>query len=417
MIKNNFKRMISMARTKEQMTGRKMARKSQPATGGIKVPPGKATCTYCEKGPLLVAHHLKKGCIIKKMFGLTAKDIREVLNNQVIEVVELCKRKMEELNIDIQELNIDIQELCSKVAGLEEVIFKLTEERNALNVLLKKDQCSKANENIFGIIKHLPLRKETIKQYEHTWLQYDTWCQKNGKNVLTVPSADDYISCLININPTSTIRKQRNQLQRVLRKVTSSNILLERIHVPLTTKHKEHLTENELEMYLADEKMQNYDLYVPQFIQGKLGLRINAVANLKLEHLLFMSSGDKIIVPDSKTREYTKVVDITVENELKGYILLKKITDQDEYLFPCGTTTNHMSRSKYLSKQINGQMRISEVLKGFKKSLTTHALRRSYANHIFEKENMRLSAMRITSINLGHDGITNTRRYYIDYKN
>lgn len=103
--------LIFMARTKVQLTSRKASRKSAVATGRVKDTKKtgkKNVCPYCEKGPLLVGHHLRKYCIIKNKFNMTANDIRTALDGQVIQLVDTLRNEMEKLSLEKQTLLLNI---------------------------------------------------------------------------------------------------------------------------------------------------------------------------------------------------------------------------------------------------------------------------------------------------------------------
>jgi integrase len=250
--------------------------------------------------------------------------------------------------------------------------------------------------------------------YMSIWSRYEGWCRDRGMTPFISSSANLYIASIFRESPTLTVKKRRNALQAILRKINNPGFTLQKIRSRIQFKRKKtYLGKLQLDKFFEDLKTTDYPSYIAQYIQLKLGIRINAVANLKVEHLLFLVNPDHlvIVVPDHKTGHHNKQIDQQLADLLKDYIQKENITG---YLFSAGREDDPVKRSYMLGRKIN------RCIKTYSKTntnsnlplYTNHDYRRTYCENS-KSEIMKKEILKQVSEKINHKNPYVTKNHYL----
>jgi len=409
-------------------------------------------CEWCENHFVLkrnMATHLQK-CEYYSRLRMKYRDIRDLIDKNAGQV------KIQEVTYEDQ--REELEKYLSEMIKMREENLKIK--------MFNKDLCEKLNEkqdphamynnkNVEDLIEKCVMSGKTRKLYLQVWRSYVKWIDKNEgpadnidiihpqQTALLKSTANSYISELIKEEGqmTSTIKKIRAVLQTILRKASGLQVILNRIAgkkgVVKYKKEKIFLKESQVIEFLKFLKKNYKDYYLPVLIQYKTGTRINAVANIKSDHLLFLNIRNckNIYLPDSKTipLETGKYIDKETRKIIQKYYNdnEEKIKQRGGYLFSSGKQAmkicktkmekekfdeeQHYKKAYYLGKKLNEKL--AEWAKECKlsKKITTHDIRRSAIQNVREKIYERL-VDREASNWAGHTNHKITNKHYKNFK-
>ena len=364
----------------------------------------KATCPYClsEVRTDGLSNHKTKHCIVNRLFGTTFEEIKSLIHGDVSKEIETLKtiiesrskekeslqfrlKELELANLNLKKANIELSEIVDKM-------IKSKKDESGQNQNLNLPQVHFSLSNVRSAIDSMTVRSSTKKSYLSVWGHYEKWCQENGMLPFVTSSGNAFVSQLFSKSPTGTVKKKRNILQVILRKVIKPEFTLDKIRSRIGFKRKKHYLSNEqLNDYFEDLKKRDLPCYVAQYLDFNIGTRINAIANIRREDLLFLNNPDHLFIslPDSKDGGFKKHISQEVADFLRDYVEKKNITG---YLFPCGRNVTHEKRSAFLGRKIN-----RDVKRFCKKNqntnlppYTTHDFKRTHSENtkseIFKRE-------------------------------
>jgi len=376
-------------------------------------------CEWCEKHKTLpknMKSHLKT-CDYYTRLKIKFREIKTLVDGQT-EPKSMFQILLEE---KAKEYQSNLQKLQEKCASLESENTLLKQENKELYDEVKRQQPEKNyynKDNVLCMIENTIISVNTRDSYNRVWKGYINWLesrcgpeQKSQQYPLLAVNADSYIQHLIrkdkNIMYSSTY-KIRAILQTVLRRITRLDVHLfkpaGKANLKKYKRKRNFLTQQQVENLLDYLKKSKPQYYLPVLIQYRTSTRINAVANLKLEHLFFNKIKDSrnIYLPDSKTIpvECGKFINTETRNEINDFVSKhhQEITDREEYLFYCGplkkkTFENdelecnfiekqHTQRSQNLAQKINAQLKVWLKINNLSMKLTTHDIRRSSIQNV-----------------------------------
>jgi len=240
-------------------------------------------------------------------------------------------------------------------------------------------------------IQELNVSQRTRDNYAREYKLYDKYLTQNNKSV-SKQSADSYIASLT--CRTSTQRKKRDMLNIILQTLIDPSIKLNAFRKRIEYKPKYSFKNEELNLYLEEQKEIDFEDYVLQKLLSAYGLRINTAASLKVSHLIFLKTDKtedkKIILVDSKVKKRREEpIEPDLENDLKKLVEGK---DKEDFVFySSGSKFNEFRRARDLSEKINKRLRESKVIKHDENyTYSSHCYRKSVAMAIYSKENAEL---------------------------
>jgi integrase len=345
-------------------------------------------CPYCDALPTQLCKHLKK-CDVKRIFNRTKEEIFMMLqtNQNLSETIATLSKKIEDCNQTIK--------------NQKESIFGLETKLSQINNTLLEDFLSESFDlasflNTFGI------KESTIEYYLEVWGEYFDWCKESLKYPLNTDTANEWLQSL---PKTMTLLKYRASLQTILRRITKQNITLHKINNEIKGKEKLFMDTEEISKVLESLKVIDPLVFTAGSVQYALGGRVGGVANLSVNDLEFLKDGgeDEIIISDPKTGKLKKKVTSETKAFLKKYIEENKISGG--YLF--SKRKNERKRGHLLMKKMNKAL--SRAIP--EKKMTTHALRRSFAQNDFQKRVEEL--IPLVSEQIGHKNPNITTKHYL----
>jgi len=326
-------------------------------------------CDFCEeeKYSSNIKRHLKS-CVWKNVIGMKKSEFMFLKNKRNLDIKDA---KREELTA--AELKKFLSDLNLKVSNL---FTRLIVENN-------RDPIDKINE--------LNVSKRTKENYCREFKLYDKWLTENKKNI-SKQSADSYIASLT--CAASTQKRKHDMLNIILQTIIDPSIKLNAYRKRIEYKPKYAFKNEELDLYLEEQKGINFEDYVLQKFLSAYGLRINTAASLKVSHLIFLKAkkkeDKKIVLPDSKVkRRREEPVESDLENDFKKLITGK---EKDDYVFySSGSKFDEFRRARDLSEKINKHLRDSKVIEHDENyKYSSHCFRRSVAFNLYNKENAEL---------------------------
>lgn len=405
-------------------------------------------CDFCEVeiSSKNLSRHKKKHCVFFIEFKMRKREIKYILvgHNQDISALKRIQEDLKHQNLLLKD-NLKI---------LEEENYNIKKNNLELHEHLDRQfefKFAYSEENVITMINKMTVAPSTMKTYLQVWRTYVGWCKQRKffidplephedsckRHPLLPSNANEYINCSFQIagqEYTSTAAKQRSILQLIMRKITDKAVLLTRPkREKLYKRKKVFLTELEMDEFLNFLKDNNSIYYHQVLIQSKTGARINAVANLKLEHLLFLTGQqDNIFLPDSKTNflKQGKYIDEKTRDILKQYCTAhKEVIEKRKFLFYCGKespkekTTNlkkdevlwekkeHYRKAQYLSRKINEEIEKWTKMKNMPKA-RTHDIRRSVTQNS-RNEKIQKMVTKLVSEEIGHSNVNTTTNFYL----
>ena len=328
-------------------------------------------CDYCllslSQQTKLSNHY--KTCIVLKLFNTPKEKIDKALNtyNELLKSYE-----------NVLELK---EKLEKKVKILEDSLFKAQKQNSDMNKALGNNDIFNPPDNlVLSNIQEADLAKSTKENYAGTWRSFSKWCGKKRK-LKCEASANDYIKDCINSNLSiETVKKTRRNLQATMKGINGPKFCLRKIRSnKIPKRQKIFIPAPLLQEFLKKIKYKSPSAYIAVLLQSELGSRINAVANIKIEDILFLNNPDSLEIRtfDSKTMKYSiKSVSQGVCNEIKEYLNNFK---RNDFLFQIKERRSHLLRQK-----------VNRFLKSFCKDkkcvpFTSHDIRRYYACNLAEQ--------------------------------
>lgn len=282
--------------------------------------------------------------------------------------------KLEEENAILREklANKEKKELEQNItiAGLENLFTSLRELVDQADVLLKN---YRKNEDIK--IEELGVSSSTQLSYRNTKNQYLNFAKNEGLAPESTKTMDKFVKSFG--SKVSTAKKHRRILQSLYGVKLPKIRAVERI-VP-----KYRLSSEAAIKFIAEQKNFDKQGAFLQWLMLRYTLRINTLASLKKNDLLFLQNDSNIITfPDSKTGAAIAELDEIDKKYL--FELTKNYTDDDFVFFP------HMKsarRTEVITKKINNLIKKTTVVpKSQVYKLSSHMLRKAEPHQLYQKE-------------------------------
>jgi hypothetical protein len=184
-------------------------------------------------------------------------------------------------------------------------------------------------------IKDMMVSETTKYNYLQEWKKFSRWLNRNNKN-LSKDSANEYLGTLSQL-AASTQRTKYLILQVLLQHIIDPSIRLNKFRMRISYMPKRALTDEEIRIYLEEQKKINLEDYVIQRLLILYGLRINTIALLKIKDLEFLEArpgeDHEIHLPDSKVKNRrVEKIPSDMEKELIDY-LGEEDMDAEDYVF------------------------------------------------------------------------------------
>jgi integrase len=266
-------------------------------------------------------------------------------------------------------------------------------EYEMLKTMFKKidTQMTKFKENFaddfknpIDVISEMSIADSTKRNYMSEWRQFEKYARVK-KLGLGASAANSYIAS--NKCSVSTKLNKKNIMQAILRSLYGNDTLK---LSPIRQKHsivpKFTLSDEEVKLYLNEQKNLGDDLYWAQLLMVIYGLRVSSVAALQRKHLEFMDSDkNQIVLPDVKTKRLrVEEADEDLQNILTQYAA--GLDDEDYMFYREGNDKALDRRSQHFCLEIN--KRLADT-KAFRKSknfkYTSHMFRKTRANKEFQE--------------------------------
>ena len=378
-------------------------------------------CKYCltefssKSAQKNMSTHVKNHCQVFRLFKIPYEDIINIINNHQTIHVQSLELENKRLKAEVDRLKTELEQIKNSNFNVKQANQELSDLVKNINPNFCSEEKINNDDILTQIMQYHNLQVSTKKDYAKNWTDYSSWCssQQDSLNPLLATSANLYIRSKLNCpEPSFTIKKIRNQLQTIMSNVSNKKISLEKIRKHLHKKRKRaFLSRNQLNLHLLKEKQSNPMFYLIKYLQAYEGLRINAVANLRREHLFFMNNTEVTYmeVPDLKTGSFAKQLNIDTVKFLREYVILNDI--QEGFLFKCGTSSDPRKRSAHLSRKINNKMEV-KISDTYSIKIRSHDFRRTCSQLAYEKE-IQNSALKIASESIGHKNMYNTQAYYL----
>jgi hypothetical protein len=239
-------------------------------------------------------------------------------------------------------------------------------------------------------IKDMMVSESTKYNYLQEWKKFSKWLNRNNKT-LSKDSANEYLGTFTKL-AASTQRTKYITLQVLLQHLIDPSLRLNKFRMRISYLPKRALTDEEIRLYLEEQKNIDFEDYVIQRLLILYGLRINTIALLKIKDLEFLDAhpgeDHEIHLPDSKVKNRRlEKIPSDLEKELIDY-LGEDDRDPEEYVFySSGRDYSFRRRAQYLGLRINNRIKNSKVLvhrKGYKYS--SHMFRKTKAYNMFNSE-------------------------------
>ena len=415
---------------------------SQPSKLPKKTPGRQVSCPHCLSQMRFdgLATHKKHHCIVNRLFDMTKIQIDAAISGYCNEDLDTLKSKIQKLEIENSELRIYVSKLEGDNTNLKQSNMELS---NIINLSIyrkssevpfegyvKEEELPNwgpaqnnfplSGSNVECIIERSLIAPSTKKEYLSVWRKYQTWCEEKSLNPLLTTSGNIFISESFNENPSLTVRRNRNVLQTIVRRlIPNLNFTLNKIPAGKIKfiRKKNYLSKDQLAKYLAYIKEHNPDLFLPQYLQSELGLRINAVANFKKENFKFTNPEKRdeyeVEIPDSKVKlRHPMKKELSEEIVETTKEALDKVKDVDQFIFSFPTIET-TERSKFLGRKVNRTLKQYRKIDRDFPYLTSHGLRRSYTqNKLTEK--IYEQCLKEVSKAVGHSNPNITKNFYVN---
>lgn len=346
------------------------------------------TCQWCNrtmKQPNFKKHLSK--CFFKNDLEATREEITNLLQNK--------NRREDESKYEM--LQVFFKKVESQVSKYREIIGRV-------------------NKDPLNIIDDLPLEDSTKRVYKSEWKKFSEYTEKN-KLPQNAESANVYlgrIKCAI-----STKYTKRNMLQTVLRNLFDNDQLkLRLIRQKYSAKPKATLSDEEIAIYLKEQKELNMELYVAQLLMATYGLRVSSIAAIQKKHFDFLyDHSNKITLPDVKTKtQRTETLSEHVKDELMEYLDEFDLDEwaDEEFIFLRRFKNSTVNiRSTYLCHMINRQLaNTSSFHKSPNFKYTSHLFRKTLANRDYQTKINELKEE--AKKRIGHQKSSTAIDYYLD---
>jgi integrase len=312
-------------------------------------------CVYCDKSmkPQNFSKHCQR-CVIKKAFGIPKQAIMNLIQGSV------HNQQHDQLALQV------------KQSKLESFVQKLVEEAGSLIDGLK-------NFSPESKLDEMVVSPQTLYCYKSEWKLYSTWCQQFKLDAFKSASANSYLAQTQ--KRISTMKKKKSQLQSILQFLLEKPIVLSKIRRRISITPKYTMTHQEVVDYLDEQYEVSPEDYLIQLILINYGCRIHSVACLRLKHIDFPRN--KMFLPDSKTGTREVNLNEEITKELKNYVNVNKIKDNDNYLFSASSAEG-TRRSAQICKRINSRIKMSKVLaRDENHKFSSHMFRKTVAHSLY----------------------------------
>jgi hypothetical protein len=324
-------------------------------------------CEWCNKemGRQNLKRH-QETCVYKNEIGMTKDDFQHLKHNY----------KPDRLLTNA--LEVAFSELKQY---LTDTFHKTTSLYKKLVVEDQRDPEDRLNE--------MHVSAATKANYLSEWKLFNKWLKKN-KRLPDKESADTYLSTL-KCRP-STLKKKQYMLEHILQHLIDNNIKLNRVKMRISYVPKYAMTEQEIDLYLKEQKRIDQQDYLIQKLMATYGLRVNSVASLRIRHLEYLNNDfeQKITFPDSKVKKLRREnIDHRLVGELddfKDFSSNLPYNDEDFVFYPKFCKHDERMRAHEFCCLINKRIKESKVIKktaNFK--YTSHMFRKTVAYNLYHK--------------------------------
>jgi integrase len=265
-------------------------------------------------------------------------------------------------------------------------------------------------------IRNLLIAESTKALYFTEWKLFTKWLNKHNKEISS-NSVNDYLRTR-KCRP-STLKRKHTMMKRLLDLIVGKAVKFNRFTTSISFRKKYSMSEKEVVEFLKEQKKISLEDYLIAKLMIVFSLRVNSIAQLRRNHLLFMDDPNKkkIIFLDSKVKsnvmkEYN--IDQDLIKELKDYIKEKAIRNADDFVFFVeGNMLTLKKRKNYIMNKLNKRIKESTAfVKNENFMYSSHMLRKTIPNLKFREglEELKREARRSLNHNINSTSVS----HYID---
>ncbi len=250
-------------------------------------------CAYCLSMVRYdgLSNHKNRHCVVKRLFNLTKKEIDDIIAGRHIEEINILQSRIgnlekenkdiddsltqiKEENLRLKQANIELTNLVNKYYFEKNAEIRFEGGNNAEStqaLVPLQNNFSLTKNNIQTMIFNAPIADSTKSEYKSAWKKYEEWCSEFDLSPLLSSSANNFISYCLRKNPTLTVKRDRNIIQALIRKIIPY-FTLDKIKRKIGFKReKNFLTKVQQEQYFNYLKENDSETFLAQYLQTEMG--------------------------------------------------------------------------------------------------------------------------------------------------
>jgi hypothetical protein len=318
-------------------------------------------CPWCNRPPMLSQNykkHLDK-CKYKNM-NITQAQIETLIKHKDPNSEIIIDNKDEIIN-RLEEENMQMAHKMTEILDM----LKEFQSRFVIN------KCKDVKE----LIDEMIIAESTKRNYRLEWSLFKSWKEKHNKET-NIGSINTYIS-MLKCKPSTQIKK-REILQQILRRLLGDNVVLNKIRKRFSYGKKYEMTNEEVDLYLAEQKNLSIEFHLVQYLMIRFALRISTIAAIKKQHISFKK---KLIHFHTKNNKViVKPLDDQTHDLLNDYT--SGLDKNDHVFYREGNNDTLEKRTTKLMIEVNKRISETKALgeKDSNYTYTSHMFRRTQAN-------------------------------------